>query len=361
MDDTNKRLLNLLQTGVPIVLRPWVEVGERLGGISEAEVMERVQALKTAKIIRQISAIFDTCSIGYESSLVAVQHDTARVNPAQSGMDAAAAIINEHPGVSHNYQRNHVFNLWYTIAVSPDSRLGLARTAQVIHETSGARSTRLLPTLHLFKIGVAFDVEGGAPADACDDVRFGGQRRSPAVAGPLVELEKRFVREMQRDLAIEPEPFAAVAARLGIGLEELQRVAAAMTESGRLRRVSAVLQHREVGFTANAMGVWVARGTDAEILAAGEKMAGFRAVTHCYRRPTYPDWPYNLFTMVHGRTPAECDAVLAEISRKTGITEYAALYSTKEYKKERIEYFTDAEAEWEARHVAADTPKNVVG
>ena len=134
-----------------------------------------------------------------------------------------------------------------------------------------------------------------------------------------------------------------------------------MRAAGRLRRVSAVLRHREAGFTANAMGVWVASGADAEILEVGEKMAGFRAVTHCYRRPTYPDWPYNLFTMVHGRTQAECDAVLAEISRKTGITEYAALYSTKEYKKERIEYFTDAEAEWEARHVAADTPKNVVG
>ena len=376
MDGTDKKLLNLLQTEVPIAPRPWVVVGERLGGISEAEVMERVRALKAAKIIRQISAIFDTRSLGYESSLVAVQYD-----PASSGVDSAAAIINEHPGVSHNYQRNHAFNLWYTIAISPDSRIGLERTVQVLHETSGARRTLLLPTLHLFKIGVAFDIEGGAPSDTRGEVRYSEQQRGPAcvaeaspalggqasslrrpaVAEPLTESEKQFVREMQRDLAVEPEPFAAVAARLGVGLEELQRLIAAMTESGRLRRVSAVLRHREAGFTANAMGVWVVPGTDAEILAAGEKMAGFRAVTHCYRRPTYPDWPYNLFTMVHGRTPAECDAVLAEISRETGITDYAALYSTKEYKKTRVEYFTDAESEWEARHIGAGTPKNVVG
>jgi len=90
-------------------------------------------------------------------------------------------------------------------------------------------------------------------------------------------------------------------------------------------------------------------------------MAGFRAVTHCYRRPTYPDWTYNLFTMVHGRTPTECDAVLAEISRATGITDYAALYSTKEYKKERVKYFTDAEQEWERHHIAAGALKNAVG
>jgi len=349
MDGTDKKLLNLLQTEVPIAPRPWGEVGERLGGVGEAEVMERVRALKAAKIIRQISAIFDTRSLGYESSLVAAQYDSARVDPARSGMDAAAAIVNAHPGVSHNYQRNHAFNLWYTIAVSPDSRLGLERTVQVLHETSGAITTRLLPTLHLFKIGVELDVEG--TANLCEKKSGGYTHKDRKAADTsLTDLEIRFVREMQKDLAIEPEPFVATASRLGVSLEELQRTAAAMIENGRMRRFSAVLRHREVGFTANAMGVWAVGGTDAEILAAGEKMAGFRAVTHCYRRPTYPDWPYNLFTMVHGRTPAECETVLAEISRETGITDYAALYSTKEWKKVRVEYFTEAEQQWEARH-----------
>jgi DNA-binding Lrp family transcriptional regulator len=343
MDGTDKKLLNLLQTEVPIAPRPWVVVGERLGGISESEVMKRVRALKAARIIRQIGAVFDTRSLGYESSLVAAQYDPTRVS-------AAAEIINEHPGVSHNYHRNHAFNLWYTIAISHDSRLGLERTAQVLHETTGARATRLLPALHVFKIGVALNIECDAPVDAHSKVWFGERQRAPAVAGPLTELEKQFVREMQRDLAIEPEPFVAIAARLVIEMEELRRLAAAMIESGRLRRVGAVLRHREAGFAANAMGVWVVPGIDAEILAVGEKMAGFRAVTHCYRRQTYPDWPYNLFTMVHGRTPAECETVLAQISRETGITEYVALYSTKEYKKTRVEYFTDAEREWEERH-----------
>ena len=342
MDNTDKKLLNLLQAEVPITLRPWNVIGEKLGGISEAEVMERVRVLKAAKIIRQISAIFDTRSLGYKSSLVAAQYDSARI-------DAAASIINEHPGLSHNYQRNHAFNLWYTIAVSPDSRLGLERTVQLLHEMSGARCTRLLPALHLFKIGMMVDVEDGAMADANDEIRSSEQQRGPAVAKSLTELEKQFVREMQRDIAIEPEPFTPIAARLGLSIEQLREMSDVMHAAGRLRRVSAVVRHREIGFTSNAMGVWIARGTDAEILKIGEKMAGFRAVTHCYQRPTYPDWPYNLFTMVHGRTPAECEAVLAEISQETGITDHAALYSTKEYKKTRVEYFTDAERLWETR------------
>ena len=128
-------------------------LGDKLGGASEAEVISRVRRLKEQRVIRQISAIFDTKSLGYESSLVAVKCDPALV-------DEVAAVIGAHPGVSHNYKRDHAFNLWYTIAVAPSSKLGLERTTQILHETSGALGTLLMPTLHLFKIGVELDVEG---------------------------------------------------------------------------------------------------------------------------------------------------------------------------------------------------------
>jgi DNA-binding Lrp family transcriptional regulator len=153
---------------------------------------------------------------------------------------------------------------------------------------------------------------------------------------------------MQQDLPVESEPFVAVAGRLGVTVEELRRISDAMRAEGRLRRFVAVLRHREAGFGANGMGIWIARGGDAEIEAAGETMATFRAVTHCYRRPTYPDWPYNLFTMIHARSRGECESVVAAMARETGIAERAVLYSTHEYKKQRVEYFTEAEARWEA-------------
>ncbi|HUK81312.1 MAG TPA: AsnC family transcriptional regulator [Verrucomicrobiae bacterium] len=342
MDDLDKKLLNLIQTEVPVVTRPWADIARKLG-VSETEVMQRVSALKSGRAIRQTSAIFDTKSLGYESSLVACKCDAARE-------DEAAAIISAHPGVSHNYKRDHAFNLWYTIAVAPTSRLGLEKTIQILHDQSGAISTRLMPTLHLFKIGVELDLEGTSTLAA---KKAGGytHRHRKAADTALTELEIGFIREMQKDLPIEPEPFVAVAARLGIALDELQRITAAMIASGRLRRFSAVLRHREVGFSANGMGVWAVPGSDDDVMPTGEKMAAFRAVTHCYRRPTYPDWPYNIFTMIHARSKDDCNAVVAEIAKETRITDHSVLYSTKEYKKVRVQYFTAAETEWEARHV----------
>jgi DNA-binding Lrp family transcriptional regulator len=341
MDELDKQLLGLLQTEVPVVARPWAALAGKLG-VNEAEVLRRVAALKAGRVIRQISAIFDTKSLGYESSLVACQCDPARA-------DEVAAIISAHPGVSHNYRRDHAFNLWYTLAVAPTSRLGLARTIETLHRLTGARSTRPLPTLHLFKIGVELDVEGTGKAD---DKKTGGysHHRRPADAPPV---NIPFVRALQEDLPLEPEPFVAIAGKLGVTLAELQRIAAAMIAAGQLRRFSAVLRHRELGFSANGMGIWAVPGTDAEILRIGEQMAAYRAVTHCYRRPTYPDWPYNIFTMIHARTKAECQAVVDAIAQETGITGHGVLYSTKEYKKTRVRYFTDAEAAWEQQHAPA--------
>jgi len=114
-----------------------------------------------------------------------------------------------------------------------------------------------------------------------------------------------------------------------------------------MRRFAAVLHHRQAGFSANAMGVWAVPGDDAEIERVGALMAGFRAVSHCYRRPSYPDWPYNIFTMVHGRSPEECEQTLTAVAAKTGIRDHRALYSTKEYKKVRVRYFTPDEDAWE--------------
>ncbi len=318
-------LLTRLQTDLPVVERPFAALG-----FDEAEVIARIRQLKAEKIIRQISAIFDTRSLGYASSLVAARVDPSRV-------DEAAAVINQHPGVSHNYLRNHQFNLWYTIAVSPLSRFGLEKTVQILHRESGAESTRLLPTLKLFKIGVKFDfgVESDAPA-------YTEKRR--AQLAPLTPREIEFVRYMQRDLPVTETPFADAP----FPLPELQALHRQFLESGRMRRFAAVLHHRQAGFRANAMGVWAAPETDVDRL--GELMASFREVSHCYRRPSYPDWPYNLFTMVHGRSREECERILAAIAEKTGIRERDALYSTQEYKKVRVRYFTSDEQLWEDRH-----------
>jgi DNA-binding Lrp family transcriptional regulator len=337
-DQIDSQLLGLLQTAIPVVERPFADLGQSLN-LSEADVIERIQRLKAGKVIRQISAIFDTRSLGYASSLVAARIDPSRV-------DEAAAVISQHPGVSHNYLRNHEFNLWYTIAVSPLSRLGLEKTVDILHRESGAESTRLLPTLRLFKIGVKFDLGGESRPDDADTPSYTDKNRSGDLE-PVTPAEVEFVRIMQRDLPVTTAPFVDYAKELGVSLPALQSMHARFLETGRMRRFAAVLHHRKAGFSANAMGVWAVRGDDAEIVRMGEMMAGFRAVSHCYRRPSYPDWPYNLFTMIHGKSKEDCEATLAAISEKTGIREYGALYSSKEYKKVRVRYFTPDEAAWE--------------
>ncbi len=339
LDAIDRRLLNIIQGEFPFVERPYAALGERLG-LAEDEAISRISRLKEGHIIRQIGAIFDTRSLGYLSSLVAVKVDPARV-------DQAGAIISEHPGVSHNYKRNHAYNIWFTIALPPSS--SLEATVEAMHRLTGAEATRLLPTLRLFKIGVQLDIASEEEATARSQPAYTEADRRRAETTPLTPRDIAAVRELQEDLAIAPRPWGPLAERLGVAVDELLDHARALQESGHMRRFAAILHHRQAGFNANPMAVWKVPEERAE--EAGSTMASFKAVSHCYLRPTYPDWPYNVFTMIHGRKVAECEQVIDAIAEATGIQERALLYSTKEYKKTRVRYFTPDLAEWEERHL----------
>ena len=336
MNHIEKKLLNILQVELPILERPYEELGKRVG-ITEEEAIRITQILKDQKIIRQISAIFDTRSLGYKSSLVAMAIPNER-------LEAGAQMINHHPGVSHNYRRNHFYNLWFTVAVPPDSKLGLGKTIDVLHRQALSKVTRPMPTLKLYKIGVNLDITGDrAPDDASDKPAYHEGKINKKDA--LTQTQVGIVRALQEDMPVIAQPYTPLAKELTVGLDELFGLIQEFIERGQMRRVSAVLHHRNAGFTANAMGVWAVAQERLE--EVGPIMASFRAVSHCYQRPTYPDWPYSIFTMVHGKTAAECESFLEAIKEKTGITDYKALYSTKEYKKTRVRYFTPETYRWE--------------
>jgi siroheme decarboxylase len=331
-------LLNRIQRDIPITERPYQTIAQEVG-ILEGEALEILHQEKEKGVLRQISAIFDTRTLGYQSSLVAVVAD-----PEQ--LDQVAEVINAHPGVSHNYRRNHDFNLWYTIAVPPDSNL--EAHVQKLHDLSGAKVTRLMPTLHLFKIGVEFDMTGADAWNAKAKPQYIQENRNFGYV--VSDLDRRFVLEMQQDLELIPTPYAAICARLGLTLEQLGNHAAAMKAAGALRRISAVFRHQSAGFNFNAMGVWAV--PDADVAEMGKQMADFKAVSHCYLRPTYPEWPYTIFTMVHGRSKEEAlgkiEAIAEEVAQNI---DYAILYSTKEYKKIRLEYFVPEFYDWEQQHL----------
>ena len=337
LDETDKQLLNLMQGRFPIEPRPYARVAE-LAGLPEDEVLQRVQYLLDKRIIREITPIFDTRAFGYASMLVAAKVDPA--NPHR-----AARFINTHPGVTHNYLRDHDFNLWFTIAVEPDSKLGLDGTLDVLQRETGAESIRQLPTLKLFKIRMDLEMEAGT-----DALSTAGEATEPLELEPIALSEEDIatVRATQGPMPVVPEPYAPAAARLGVPVETVLERLESLKERGGLRRVAAILFHRRAGFSANGMGVWAV--PEAEILETGKRMAAFRGISHCYQRPTYADWPYSVFTMAHGRSKDECDAILDSIAEATGIGERATLYSSTEFKKVRMLYFTDAFARWEEEH-----------
>lgn len=335
LDDRDKRLLNILQSDFPLAPRPFQVLGAPLD-LTEMEIISRIVDLKRQRVIRQISAIFDTRSLGYKSSLVAM-----KVQPDR--LETAAQVVNSHPGVSHNYMRNHAFNMWFTVAVPPHS--DLEWTVQRLHDMAGAESTRLLPTLRLFKIGLQLDMEGKVGAER-EEAAYSDTHRPVAGREGLRPMDIAAIRELQEDFPLVPEPYRPMAERIGSSEAGLFDVARSLRLQGYLRRVAAVLHHREVGFRANAMGVWVVPPERSE--EVGKIMGSFKGVSHCYLRPTYPDWPYNIFTMVHGQKAEDCQELIGAISHAAGITEYALLYSTKEYKKIRLKYFNPELDEWEA-------------
>jgi DNA-binding Lrp family transcriptional regulator len=338
LDDLDKRLLNLMQGKFPIAARPYQHVAS-LAEVSEDEVMGRVQHLLDERIIRQVTPIFDTRALGYSSMLVAARVDAE--NPWR-----AATIINAHPGVSHNYLRNHDFNIWFTIATEPGSELGLEGTLDVLAREAGADSVRMLPTLKLFKIRMDLEMEAGTDALA----QPAAEAVAPAEteAQPYDAFDEDVIRALQGDLPVIPEPYAPAAQALNISQEQLLAHLEGMVERRLLRRVAAILFHRRAGFSANGMGVW--KVPPERVLELGGRMSSFRGISHCYERPTYADWPYQLFTMAHGRSKEECDAILDSIAADTGISERSTLYSSTEFKKIRLQYFTGEHSAWEREH-----------
>jgi DNA-binding Lrp family transcriptional regulator len=324
----DQRLLNAAQTAFPLCAQPWAALGEGLG-LSETDVIRRLQALKQRRILRQVSAIFDSKALGYRGALVA-----ARAEPAR--LEACAAVVSAHPGVSHNYQRENEFNLWFTLAAAPGTDLDAE--ADRLGAAAGLSRWKVLPALRTFRIGVSFDLESGQARALAPQ---SGVR--PGAPAPLTEADKAAVRVLQVDLPLTARPFDAAAAALGWDLEQLFDWMAEAGRRGWLRRFAAVLRHREAGFGEGGMGVWCV--PEARVAEVGAAFAADPAVTHCYERPRFEGWPYNVFTMVHGTDREDCLRVLGALGRRVeGWTESAVLFSVREFKKERGRYFLEAPA-----------------
>ena len=333
-EEVKNTLLSLIQREFPLTKKPYVELGKKLG-ISESEVLDILKEEKENSIIRQISPIFDTKRLGYKSSLVAFSVD-------KKDIEKAVEVINSHPGVSHNYERNHDFNIWFTIAVAPDSKLGLEKTVEILSKNANAKEAILLPTLKMFKISVKLDTTGKADKRE----KFSKKAYKDIELTPKI---LKIIEKTQYDLPIKSEPFKEIVDELNISYEELFSTLELLKEAGIMRRFAAILNHRKAGFNANAMVAWDIDEKKAEEI--GKIAASFTAVSHCYIRPKYPNWRYNLFTMVHGKTKEETTSHINDIAKEIEFLDKKELYSSREFKKVRIKYFTPEFESWEKPYI----------
>lgn len=328
LDSLDREILNEIQWSFPLVAEPYRELAAKFH-ISHDEMKKRITALKSSGVLRQLSAIFDTRRLGYKSSLVAMA-----IEPDK--LDYVANQINRHPGVSHNYERNHEYNLWFTLATPPGS--DLKTEVDKFSKLPGILKVRLLPTIKLFKIGVKLDMVDEkkreiAPSEekkTIKEIKF-----NPS------EEDKEFVRQLQKDLPVIDRPFLPAAKALGMSETEVFEKLRYYEEIGVMRRFAAILRHRDVGFVANGMIVW--RVPEDKIESVGATLGAFPQISHCYQRPVYADWPYNVFSMVHCKSVSDAENMAKDIQKHIQVDDYRILFSSREFKKTRVEYFTENE------------------
>jgi DNA-binding Lrp family transcriptional regulator len=322
LDHTSRKLIGLLQTDFPLSREPYAELGIQLG-INHDEVIQRIRQLRKRKIVRQISPIFDARKLGHQPTLVAM-----RVTGGD--LERMEQLIVAHPGVSHAYERDHSFNLWFTLSAHPGTHLDWELEQLTSSIRVEARIT--LPAVKIYKIGACFTM-GNGHETAVTTAQNGSALPEKA---RLSKADRSIINELQQDLPPTQTPFSAMAARLCMTEDHFLTGCRSLKKRGIMRRYGAAINHRNAGYKANAMTCWVAPAD--KIDAAARKLASLSEVSHCYERKTNPLWHYNLFAMIHGRTREVCREIVNTVSAETGLSDYVILFSTREVKKTRVQY-----------------------
>lgn len=320
LEARDRELLEAIQIDIPLISTPWAAVGQAVD-LSEKDVIKRVEKMRRARVIRSIRGVFAPRSLGYVSALVAVAAPDER-------LETMASTINLHPAVTQNYQRNHRFNLWFSILLPRDSRLGLEHTVSLL--TRGAEEVLILPT----------------------EATFGASGEETAVEPRELSAEEiAVVRALQDELPGVPRPFDLLGRQRGIDGSEIVAIGARLAEERRFRGVIAVAEPpRSKAFAAHVMVAW-RPAEDATSFA--RRIAQRPEFSRAWIRATRPGWPYAVFSTIHGRTVDECQAMMEEVSGELGVHDFVMMFPLREFKRSRIECFGDDAAAWEAEHARA--------
>lgn len=313
-------LARAVQAGVPLRPRPFDELASALG-LEARAVLAQLRAWAAAGKLREISAVLEGSLLGYESALC-----TAAV-PEQE-LARVAAAVNEHPTVSHNYVRDHAYNLWFTIAAP--AAMGLLPTLERLAAACGVPRFHPLRRTRTYKVGVNFDLlrrcsltQPPAPAPAACT-------RSASAA------QVRMFRALQTPLPLVAEPFAEMARCADADPETLLAFARSQL-GGTIRRFVGTFHHRALGVRGNGMVVWQVH--EDQLDRAGARLAAVPEVSHCYARESFAAFPYSLYSMIHGPDEDSVRALAARLAPAVGADDYLVLFSVQELKKCRLRYF----------------------
>ena len=322
MDEMDKRLLTAIQADLPADERPFDALARRLN-LTPEETLLRLRQLAATGVIRRVGPVFDSRRLGYASTLV-----TAHVPPER--LAEVAGLVSRLPGVTHNYERRHALNLWFTLTEPSEEQI--RATLDTLARETGVAEFHSLPASAVFKIRVQFDLSDEQPEPAAPAA-------GAAAAAPeeLSDEQKALVRLLQQGLRLERDPLATAASQLGWTAGRIAEQIREWLASGVIRRFGAIVRHRELGYQANGMAVF--QIPPGRVDGAGRLLAQRTEVSHCYRRPPLPDFPYCLYAMVHGQSEEEVRRIAAGMAPSIHATQWDVLFSVREFKKTSMQYF----------------------
>ena len=328
LDQLDKKIISIIQADLPVVLRPFDALAERLS-VSPDEVINRIQRLRSAGIIRRLGPVFDSQRLGYVSTLVA-----SRIPPER--LAEVAELVNQLTGVTHNYRREHTYNLWFTLTA--DSTEQIDSILEGLRRQTGIREFYSLPALTVYKIRVDFQLTE-VPTGRKPQEPPVGPRFQPGKVVDVSETQKQLVRLLQEDLPLVPEPFAKLSEGVDFAAEDIVKQICEWLEEGVIRRFGAVVRHQRLGYQANGMAVFSVSAERIDDIGRG--LAQQSEISHCYHRPTLNNWSYNLFAMVHGRSEKQVRKFVERLAKQLDVSEHEVLFSTAEYKKISMKYFLE--------------------
>jgi len=329
MDTLTARLLNEFQRDFPLVPRPFQSVADRLGA-HESEVLAMLAALITSGKVSRVGLTFAPGRIGAAT--------LAAMSVPEERLHEIASMVSGFAEVNHNYEREHLYNLWFVVT-GPDA----ARVQTVVREIERAADcgrVLSLPMIEPYHVDLGFDLER---RDADAPRRAGSRRAGGRVA--LTAPERTLAAALEDGLPLVEEPYAEIGRRAGMPEQDVMATLARWLADGLANRLGVIVCHRPLGFGANAMVVWDV--PDAEARAVGERMAQWPEVSLCYRRERLlPAWRYNLYCMIHGRDRVHVLGQIAAMDARLDLVKYPyeVLFSRRCFKQRGARYVTEGVA-----------------